>query len=50
MLAILDVSRFLKFDMTSSTKVVSCLLFCRIDDLEVQTISSSMGIMMERGA
>ena len=47
--AILDISRFLKFDMTSLTKAVSCSLFCGIDDLEVQTISSSMGILMERG-
>ena len=50
MLAILDMSRFLKFEMTSSTKVVSYLLFCGIDNLEVQTISSSMGILMERRA
>jgi len=50
MLVILDVSRFLKFEMTSSTKAVSCLLFCGIDNLEVQTISLSMGILIERGA
>ena len=49
LLIILDVSRFLKFNITSSTKVVSCSLFCGIDNLEVLTISSTMGIVIVRG-
>jgi len=36
--------------MTFSTNAVSCLLFYEIDNLEVQTISSSMGILIEKGA
>ena len=50
MSVILDVSRFLKFKMTSSTKAVSYSLFCEIDNLEVQMISSSIRILIERGA
>jgi len=47
---ILDVSRFLKFNITSSTKVVFCLLFCGIDNLEVLMISSAMGMVIVREA
>ena len=49
LLIILDVSRFLKFNITSSTKAVSCSLFCGIDNLEVLTISSTMGLVIVRG-
>ena len=44
----LDISRFLKINITSLIKVISYLLFCRIDDLEVLTISSAMGIVIVR--
>ena len=46
----LDMSRFLKINMTSSTKAISYLLFCGIDSLEVLTISSAMGMVIVRGA
>ena len=46
----LDISRFLKIEMTSSTNMISCLLFCWIDNFEVLTTSSTMDIVMERGA
>ena len=49
LLIILDVSRFLKFNITSLTKAVSCSLFCRIDNLEVLTISSTMEMVIVRG-
>jgi len=49
MSTILDVSRFLKFEMISSIKAVFCSLFGWIDSFEVQTTFSSMGILMERG-
>ena len=45
---ILNMSRFLKFNITSSTKAVSCLLFYRIDNLEVLMISSVIVIVIVR--
>ena len=45
---ILDVFRFLKFNITSLTKAVSCLLFYRIDNLEVLPISLAMGMVIVR--
>jgi len=49
LLIMLDMSRFLKINITSSTKAISCSLFCGIDSLEVLTISSTMGMVIVRG-
>ena len=49
LLVILDISRFLKINMIFLMKAVSYLLFCGIDNLEVLTILSVMGIVMVRG-
>jgi len=46
----LDMSRFLKINMASSTKAISYLLFCGIDSLEVLTISLVMEMVIVRGA
>ena len=42
--------RFLKIDVTSSTKAISCLLFCWIESLEVLTTLSMIGMEMVRRA
>ena len=47
---ILDVSRFLKIEVTSSTKTTFYLLFCWIKSLKVLTASSMIGMEMVKGA
>jgi len=47
---ILVVSRFLKIEMISSTKADSCSLFGGINNLEVLTNTSTIGMVMARGA
>ena len=46
----LVISRFLKIEMISLTNVVSCSLFGGIDNLEVLMNSSTIGMVMMRGA
>jgi len=46
----LDMSRFLKFEMISLIKAVSWLLLRGIESFEVRMTSSNMGMLMERGA
>ena len=50
LLVMLEVSKFLKDEMTSLMNAFSCSLFCWIDSFEVLMISSTMGIMMDEGA
>ena len=46
---ILDVLRFLKIEVTSSTKAISCSEFCWIDSFKVLTTSSMMGTEIDKG-
>ena len=50
LLTILEVSRFLKDEITSSMNAISCLLFCLIKSFEILMILSTMGIVMDKGA
>jgi len=49
LLVMLEVSKFLKDEVTSSKNVFSCSLFCWINSFEVLMISSIMGITMDKG-
>ena len=50
LLTILEVSRFLKDEITSSMNAIFCSLFYRIESFKVLMISSTMGMVMDKGA
>jgi len=50
LLVMLEVSKFLKDEVTSSKNTFTYSLFCWIDSFEVLMILSTMGIMMDKGA
>ena len=50
LLVMLEVSKFLKDEVTSSKNTFSCSLFCWIDSFEVLMILSMIGITMDKGA